>query len=63
MLDAAVEDKGAVVRGEMPSGPAPDVEPTASGRVDLNLIDGCAQFGRQEAQGSGGATPVALMLA
>ena len=39
VLDAAVEDKGAVVRREIPSVPAPDVVPTASGGVDLNLID------------------------
>ena len=39
VIDAAVEDKGAVVRREIPSVPAPDVMPTASGGVDLNLID------------------------
>ena len=39
VLDAAVEDKGAVIRWEMPSASAPDVVPTASGGVDLNLID------------------------
>ena len=39
VLDAAVEDKGAVVRWEIPSVSAPDVVPTASGGVDLNLID------------------------
>ena len=39
VLDAAVEDKGAVIRGEIPSVSAPDVVPAASGGVDLNLID------------------------
>ena len=39
VLDAAVEDKGAVVCWEIPSVPAPDVVPTASGGIDLNLID------------------------
>ena len=40
MFDAAVEDKGAVVRREIPSVPAPDVVPTASGGVDFNPTDG-----------------------
>ena len=39
VLDAAVDDKGTVIRWEIPSVPAPDVVPAASGGMDLNLID------------------------
>ena len=39
VLDAAVENKSAVIRWEIPSVPAPDVVPAASGGVDLDLID------------------------
>ena len=46
VLDAAVENKGAVIGWEIPSVPAPDVVPAASGGMDLNLIDCCGRLGR-----------------
>jgi len=63
VLDAAVEDKGVVIRRETPSVAAADVVPAASSGEDLNLINCRGWLGRYEAQSPGGATHRTLVVA